>query len=229
MYKGAASCNYHGFLSWLSFPMDLFLSRTNNFLTWYCKKFISSVRMDSFRSLMLWLWTPRNDIQTFTGLWEVSIEHLRRVWHADRGCLPPPPGHLVLSYFDSHLFIKRKPHYLLVTLTEHYLFTEIERFLQNMCDGCGIPAKDADSSGHLVPSHLGLAFVPFVKTNSFPGLCCSNIPLYFLDFATYDNLWVMKSYTAQNMIYELCSFGTYDPMHVLDSPLFCSDFTVFVF
>ena len=49
---------------------------------------------------------------------------------------------------------------------------------------------DADSFGHLVPSHLGLACVLLVETNPFPelviifsGLCTSNIPRYFLDFA----------------------------------------------
>ena len=43
---------------------------------------------------------------------------------------------------------------------------------------------------HLVPSHSGLSYVLLVETNSFPelvvifcGLCYSNIPRYFLDFA----------------------------------------------
>ena len=49
---------------------------------------------------------------------------------------------------------------------------------------------DAYSSGHLVPFHLGLAYVLLVENNPFPelvviffGLCISNIPRYFLDFA----------------------------------------------
>ena len=39
--------------------------------------------------------------RTFTEFWEVSIEHLRRVWHADRGRLllrTPGPVHLGLAY-----------------------------------------------------------------------------------------------------------------------------------
>ena len=48
---------------------------------------------------------------------------------------------------------------------------------------------DVYSSGHLVPSHLGLAYVLLVETNPFPklvvifsGLFTPNIPGYFLDF-----------------------------------------------
>ena len=50
---------------------------------------------------------------------------------------------------------------------------------------------DAYSSGHLIPSHLGLAYVLFVETNPFPelvvifsGLFTSKISRYFLDFAS---------------------------------------------
>ena len=34
-----------------------------------------------------------------------------------------------------------------------------------MCDGCGMPTGDAYSSGHLVLSFLGLAFVLLVETS----------------------------------------------------------------
>ena len=123
----------------------------------------------------------------------VSIEHLQRVWHADRGRFLPPD---TWSYpiWDLHLFIKPKQHYLLVTLTEYDLFTEIyitelERFQQNICNGCGMPAGDADSSGHLVPSlwdlHMFYLLRPILlrTCHYFTGLCSSNIPRYFLDFA----------------------------------------------
>ena len=97
------------------------------------------------------------------------MEHLQRVWHASRERLLPPD---TWSYpiWDLHLFIKPKPYYLLVTLTEYDLFTdiyitELERFQQNICNGCGMPAGDADPSGHLVPSPiLGLANAPIVET-----------------------------------------------------------------
>ena len=82
-------------------------------------------------------WQPPTDqtlyrTRPFTEFWVVSIEHLRRVWHADRGSL-----------------LLRTP--------------------------CPVP--------------LGLAYVLLVETNPFPnfryftGLCSSNIPRYFLDFA----------------------------------------------
>ena len=89
--------------------------------------------------------------------------------HANRGRLLPPD---TWSYpiWDLHLFIKPKPHYLLVTLTEYDLFTEIyitelERFPQNICNGCGMPAGDADSSEHLVLSHFGTCKCFNVETN----------------------------------------------------------------
>ena len=33
-----------------------------------------------------------------------------------------------------------------------FYITELEKFQQNICNGCGMPSGDADSSGHLVPS-----------------------------------------------------------------------------
>ena len=94
---------------------------------------------------------------------------MQRVRHANRGRLLAPD---TWSYpiWDLHLFIKPKPHYLLVTLTEYGLLTEIyitelERFQQNICNGCGMPAGDADSSGHLVLSHFGTCMCSHVETN----------------------------------------------------------------
>ena len=52
-----------------------------------------------------------------------------------------------------------------------------------------MPTRDAYSSGRLIPSFLGLAYVllvetnPFFRTCYFSGLCSSKIPRYFLDFA----------------------------------------------
>ena len=65
-------------------------------------------------------------------------------------------------------------------------------FYTGSCYGCSMLKGDTYSSGHLVPSHLGLAYVLLVKTNLFSRtcsyfsrLCYSNIPLYFLDFALF--------------------------------------------
>ena len=105
--------------------------------------------------------------------------------------------------------MKPKPHYLLVTLTEYGVLTEIyitelERFQQNICNGCGMPAGDADSSGHLVPSlwdlHMFYLLRPilFRTCRYFTGLCSSNISRYFFDFALpfsrfrYAFLWPLR-------------------------------------
>ena len=104
-------------------------------------------------------WQPPTDqtlyrTRPFTEFWEVSIEPLRWVWHADRGYLLS--GNLVLSHLGLHLFIKPKTHYLLVTLPNMtYLpkFTyRIGEVSTDICNGCGMPAGDADSPWHLVPS-----------------------------------------------------------------------------
>ena len=43
----------------------------------------------------------------FTEFWEVSIEHSRRVWHADRDAYSS--GHLVPSLWDLHMFYLLRP------------------------------------------------------------------------------------------------------------------------
>ena len=94
---------------------------------------------------------------------------MQRVRHANRGRLLPPD---TWSYpiWDLHLFIQQKPNYLLMTLSEHDLFTELyitelERFQQNICNGCGMPAGGADSSGHLVLSNFWTCMCSNVETN----------------------------------------------------------------
>ena len=54
--------------------------------------------------------------------------------------------------------------------TDVDLSPNYERFLWNICDGRGMLIWDAHSSGHLVPSNLGLAYVLRVETNPFPEL-----------------------------------------------------------
>ena len=64
-------------------------------------------------------------------------------------------------------------------------------FPWSICNGCDIPIGDAHSSAHTVPSNFGLAYVLLVETNPLPervvifsGLFTSNIPRYFLYFAS---------------------------------------------
>ena len=114
--------------------------------------------------------------------------------HADRGHLlsplrtpgPFPFGICIYSSNRNHTtYLWRL---LNMTFTEIYI-TDFERFQQNICNGCGMPTGDAYSSGHLIPSlwdlHMFYLLRPilFRTCHYFTGLCSSNIPRYFLDFA----------------------------------------------
>ena len=152
---------------------------------------------------------------------------MQRVRHANRGRLLPPD---TWSYpiWDLHLFIKPKPHYLFVTLTEYDIFTEIyitelERFQQNICNGCGMPAGDADSSGHLVLSHFGTCMSSNVETNLswtclVSGLLNFEHPSVLLFCFTYLSIsialfrtrpWVLYDGTCPNLL-----TGDKTPIHV---------------
>ena len=81
---------------------------------------------------------------------------------------------------------------LLIRLcTKLDLLPNFEWFPLHICDGCGMPTGDAYSSGHLVPSfwdlHMFYLLRPilFRTFRYFTGLCSSNIPRYFLHFASY--------------------------------------------
>ena len=50
------------------------------------------------------------------------------------------------------------------------LLPTYERFPYNICDGCSMLTGHAYSSGHLVPSHIGLAYVLLVETYPLPEL-----------------------------------------------------------
>ena len=63
-----------------------------------------------------------------------------------------------------------------------------EWFPWSICNGCGMPAGNAYSSGHLVLSPFwGLAYVPIVET-SFPELAMS-----FLDFSPWISLGTLST------------------------------------
>ena len=66
---------------------------------------------------------------------------------------------------------------ILYTFTLLDLLLNYERCPKNICEGCGMPTGDAYSSGHLVPSHFGLAYVQLDETNPFPELVV-NFPDY---------------------------------------------------
>ena len=64
-----------------------------------------------------------------------------------------------------------------------------------MCDGISMLTGDAYSSGHLVPSHLGLAYALLVETNPF-----LEFVVIFPDYAlrislgTFSNLLAMVNW-----------------------------------
>ena len=64
-----------------------------------------------------------------------------------------------------------------MTLTPSLIFTDYEWFPWRICNGCGMPAGTAYTSGHLVPSPIvGLACAPIV--DQIPRTCMS-----LLDFS----------------------------------------------
>ena len=60
-------------------------------------------------------------------------------------------------------------------ITKLDLLSNFRRFPKNIFDQFGMPTGDVYSSGHLVPSDLGLAYVLLVDTNPFPEI----FPLFF--------------------------------------------------
>ena len=84
-------------------------------------------------------------------------------------------------------------HHRFMILSLIWLLIEFDiieyRFRRGICNGCGMPTGDAYSSGHLVPSLWDLHMLYLLRAilfrtwRYFTGLCSSNIPRYFLDFA----------------------------------------------
>ena len=123
-------------------------------------------------------WQPPTDqtlyrTRPFTEFWVVSIEHLRRVWHANRGRLLPPD---TWSYpiWDLHLFhqIETTPPtcdaYRIWPIYRIYI-TELEvstKYMQRVWQA---------SRGRWLlrtpgPVPLGFAYVQLVEANPFPNL-----------------------------------------------------------
>ena len=111
--------------------------------------------------------------------------------------------------------------YELDIFTEFYI-TELQRFQQNICNGCGMPTGDADSSRHLVLSHFGTCKCSNVETNIswtclVSGLLSFEHPsvllflLYMYNaFWTYVRFWLIfnEIFTAITALYlKMLSFG----------------------
>ena len=74
--------------------------------------------------------------------------------------------------------------------------------------GSGTPTGDAFYSGHLVPSHLGLAYVLIVETNPFPELV-----VIFPDYALRTSLGTF-SILLTLLEMETFTVRTFDNIHV---------------
>ena len=166
-------------------------------------------------------WQPPTDqtlyrTRPFPKFWVVSIEHLRRVWHADRDAYSS--GHLVLSHLGvanvlllRPLPLKNTLHHQFTTVSLIWLLTEFDiteyRFQWDICNGCGMLTGDAYSSGHLVLSLLDLHMfyllrpILFRTCRYFTGLCSSNIPRYFLDF-TCSNIYTQTKVKQHHIFSE---------------------------
>ena len=79
-------------------------------------------------------------------------------------------------------------------------FTELWKVSKEyFLDGYGLPTEDAYSSGDLVPSFLGLAYVLLVATNSFPELA-----VIYPDYAiriSLSNFSILHSTASECNIY----------------------------
>ena len=89
---------------------------------------------------------------------------------------------LTLSMIHKHVLVTFSP-----DLTNYQFWHTIKVSMEHL-QRMRHADRDAFSSGHLVPSNLGLAYVLLVETNPFPEhvvifSCNSNIPRYFLNFA----------------------------------------------
>ena len=149
---------------------------------------------------------------------EVSIEHLQRVRHANRGRLllrtpgPVPFGICKCSFVETtetssyitppihdpfpDLTSYRIWHHQFMTLSQIRLLTEYDitdyRFPWSICNGCGMPTGDAYSSGHLVLALLGLAFVLLVETSDI---------LYRLDITPVCDIITGLNIIIQNLTF----------------------------
>ena len=160
----------------------------------------------------------QEEILTFTELWVVSMEHLKRVWHASRERLP------IWTLCSVPFFLGGGGARMCFDFLNQFfrLYTELwpysiwpssnkERFQLNICDGCGMPTRSAYTSGHLLPCpFVGLACTPLVDQIS--RICCVltrlftlNTPRYFLEFVCL-SIW---SWPMWYVLSALISFKNY--------------------
>ena len=97
----------------------------------------------SFRKFLWSIWG------SYSAIWSIPLTNVK--WHSD-------PWPTVTS---QPIRLSTNSMTLILSLTP----TDYEWFPWSICNGCGMPARNAYPSGHLVPSPiLGLANAPIVET-----------------------------------------------------------------
>ena len=127
----------------------------------------------------------------FTEFWVVSIEHLRQVWHADRGRLPlrTPSSAPFWGLAYAVCWDQFSRLYTELMTVPNLILTELREVSMEHLRRVWHASRERLLPPTPGPVPLGLAYVLLVETNPFPnvviltGLCSSNIPRYFFGFA----------------------------------------------
>ena len=180
-------------------PLTYFAKYITTCITTVAKlHLIIELRMEGCRDL-----SRKRKIKTFShNDFQISFSNRdtsRNAWNRHWGSFMVDTGILSNNMkFPSHkcemtfcdLTIYNDNTLLIRLFTELDLLPNFEWFSKNICDGCGMPTGHAYSPGHLVPSLWDLHMFYFLRPilfricRYFTGLCSSNIPRYFLDFAS---------------------------------------------
>ena len=157
-------------------------------------------------------WQPPTDktlyrTRPFTEFWEVSTEHLQRMWHVDRDAYSS--GHLVLSLLELAFVLLVETSdilYWLDTITVCDIIPGLDIITESdISPNIGFHIASATGvayqQGTLTPPDtwsrpFGICICStcwdqsFFRTcRYFYVLCSSNIPRYFLDFAPHPECW----------------------------------------
>ena len=79
------------------------------------------------------------------------------------------------------------PHVLYLLDSYEIITTDRTHVSLNLCDGCGMPTVDAFSSGHLVSSNLGLAYI-LIDATSFSQIG------FVLRTLIFEHSWLLLFY-----------------------------------
>ena len=136
-------------------------------------------------------WSDFVPNSTFFRIWVVSIEHLRRAWHADRGRLllhTPGPIHLGLAYV---LLVENNPFYELIVIFPDYALRIFLCTISILLHYVIHPAKTAKSSisnknqYHMLAVNLKTIVAKKPRIHHFNTYQQSIVHKTFQDFADF--------------------------------------------